>query len=259
MRPIRASPTGTLMTRPERRTGSPSLTCSQSPNSAAPTLSSSRLNASPVTPCSSSSISSATAFSRPYTRAMPSPTWSTVPTSASSVSTSYCSIRLRRIEAISSGLSCTGRVLLLLVAYDGRGQFLAQAREPAADARVDAHRARLDDEPADQVGVDARRCLDLAAGRRADLLDDRASLLGRQLERGRELDVEDALLAAPQLLELPLHRGDPVGAALLDEHQGEAAHELVRAAQQVLEHADLGARVELRVAQAGVELRHDRE
>ena len=60
MRPISASPTGTLATRPVRRTGSPSLTCSHSPKSAAPTLSSSRLNARPVTPCSSSSISSAT-------------------------------------------------------------------------------------------------------------------------------------------------------------------------------------------------------
>ena len=73
MRPISASPTGTLATRPVRRTGSPSLTCSHSPKSAAPTLSSSRLNASPVTPCSNSSISLEAAFSSPYTRAMPSP------------------------------------------------------------------------------------------------------------------------------------------------------------------------------------------
>ena len=44
MRPISASPTGTLATWPVRRTGSPSLTSSQSPKSAAPTLSSSRLS-----------------------------------------------------------------------------------------------------------------------------------------------------------------------------------------------------------------------
>ena len=50
---------------PVRLTGSPSLTCSQSPKSAAPTLSSSRLKARPVTPCSSSSISSETQFSSP--------------------------------------------------------------------------------------------------------------------------------------------------------------------------------------------------
>src|SRR4029078_4229172 len=38
---------------------------------------------------------------------MPSPTWSTVPTSERSVSTSYCSIRCFRIEVISSGRSFT--------------------------------------------------------------------------------------------------------------------------------------------------------
>ena len=48
-----------------RRTGWPSLIFSHSPKSAAPTSSSSRLNASPLTPCSSSSISLATAFSSP--------------------------------------------------------------------------------------------------------------------------------------------------------------------------------------------------
>ena len=50
---------------PVRRTGSPSETSCHSPNSATPTSSSSRLNASPRTPCSSSSISLATAFSSP--------------------------------------------------------------------------------------------------------------------------------------------------------------------------------------------------
>ena len=50
---------------PVRRTGSPSLTFSQSPNSAAPTLSSSRLSAMPLTPCSNSSISIEAALSRP--------------------------------------------------------------------------------------------------------------------------------------------------------------------------------------------------
>ena len=104
-RPSSASPTGTDATLPVRRTGSPSLTLSHSPKSAAPTLSSSRLNARPTTPCSSSSISSATQFSRPWMRAIPSPTCSTVPTSARLDSTSNCSIRSFRIEVISSGRS----------------------------------------------------------------------------------------------------------------------------------------------------------
>ena len=65
MRPMSASPTGTLATRPVRFAVEPSLIRSQSPKRAVPTLSSSRLNASPVTPCSSSIISIATADSRP--------------------------------------------------------------------------------------------------------------------------------------------------------------------------------------------------
>jgi len=65
IRPINASPTGMLVTRPVRLTTSTSLTCSPSPKSAVPTLSSSRLSARPVTPCSNSSISSETAFSSP--------------------------------------------------------------------------------------------------------------------------------------------------------------------------------------------------
>ena len=65
MRPISSGPTGTLATAPVRLTGSPSLTCSHSPNSAVPTLSSSRLNARPVTPCSNSSISSREAVLEP--------------------------------------------------------------------------------------------------------------------------------------------------------------------------------------------------
>jgi hypothetical protein len=64
-RPSSASPTGTSATLPVRRTVWPSLISSHSPKSAAPTSSSSRLNASPTTPWSSSSISSATAFSSP--------------------------------------------------------------------------------------------------------------------------------------------------------------------------------------------------
>ncbi len=156
-RPSSASPTGTLATRPVRLTGSPSFTCSHSPNSAVPTLSSSRLNARPTTPCSSSSISSATAFSRPYTRAIPSPTWRTVPTSARSVSTSYSWIRCFRIDVISSGRSFTKSP------FSYRCQLAAEALQTAADARVEPVRPDLEHDPADQLGVDAAARLNLAA------------------------------------------------------------------------------------------------
>src|SRR4026209_2619119 len=51
-------------------------------------------------------------------RAIPSPIWRTVPTSARSVSTSYSSICLRRIEGISSGRIFTCLLLLVRVRDD---------------------------------------------------------------------------------------------------------------------------------------------
>src|SRR6266571_7775687 len=106
-------------------------------------------------------------------RAMPSPTWRTVPTSARSVSTSYCSIRSLRIDVISSGRSFT--------ALAPPHEFLTQTFEPAAHACVDAHRAGLQDEAADQARVHSPLRLDLAAGGLFDLLQERARLLVREL------------------------------------------------------------------------------
>ena len=80
-RPSRASPTGTSATRPVPRTSLPSLTASGSPMMTAPTLSSSRFSAIPMTPPSNSRSSFAPTPERPWTRAMPSPTSTTVPTS----------------------------------------------------------------------------------------------------------------------------------------------------------------------------------
>ena len=90
-----------------RLTVSPSTIFSQLPNSTAPTLSDSRLRARPVTSCGSSSISKDMQSSSPWMRQMPSATDSTVPTSVSSaLEVSRPSIRLLRIEVISSGLIC---------------------------------------------------------------------------------------------------------------------------------------------------------
>ena len=90
-----------------RLTVSPSTIFSHSPNSTAPTLSDSRFRASAVTSCGSSSISNDMQFSRPWIRQIPSATDSTVPTSVrSALEVSRPSIRLLRIEVISSGLIC---------------------------------------------------------------------------------------------------------------------------------------------------------
>ena len=107
IRPSSASPTGISSRLPVRFTVSPSTTFSQSPNSTVPTLSDSRFSASPVTSCGNSSISNDMQFSSPCTRAMPSATDSTVPTSARSApATSSPSMRLFKMFVISSGLIC---------------------------------------------------------------------------------------------------------------------------------------------------------
>ena len=66
---------------PVRLTVSPSLMSRSLPKMTTPTLSSSRFSAMPRMPPGNSTISPAWTLSRPWTRAMPSPTDSTVPTS----------------------------------------------------------------------------------------------------------------------------------------------------------------------------------
>src|SRR5436305_15221672 len=70
-------------------------------------------------------------------------------------------MRRLRIEVISSGRS--------FKALSPCREFLAEPVEAAAHAGVEAQRAGLEDEVADQVGVDALRRLPLAAGSQFDL------------------------------------------------------------------------------------------
>src|SRR6478735_1506620 len=142
---------------------------------------------------------------------MPSPTWSTVPTSERSVSTSYCSIRCLRIEVISSGRSFTESLSFGSVPGD---EFSAEAVEVAAHARVHAERAGLEDHPADQVWVDGARRLDGPAGGLLDPADDRVRLVLGELVRGRQLHLEAALLAVDDRVELLDDPTELAGAAL---------------------------------------------
>ena len=122
--------------------------------------------------------------------------------------------------------------------------------EAAADARVDAQRARLEHDAADQLRVDAARRLDGAPGGLLDLAHDRRGL-ARPRARTRSSARPRAVAARARrarrarrdLLELG-------GAALLDEQEQEVADELVRAAEDVLERGHLRPRVELRVRRA---------
>src|SRR5579884_780378 len=215
-------------------------------------------------------------------RAMPSPTCRTVPISARSVSTSYCSIRCFRIDVISSGRSFTvlpfparatpgGTSRLPQTPSTGplRGravsprphQVVSQSLQSAADGCVHLHRARAEHDAADQARVDGARRLDAAPGRFLDLAHDRRGLVVRELLRGRQLDAQAPLLPREQALELAADVLDLADPPLLGGEAEEVPHELVRPlsrrpAEEVLEDAHLRARLELRVPQHGAQLRH---
>ncbi len=101
-RPSRPLPTGTSTISPVRLTTSPSPMARSSPKMTTPTLSVSRLRAMPFEPSSNSTISPAWTWSRPYTRATPSPTESTCPTSATSASVPKLAISFFRMAEISA-------------------------------------------------------------------------------------------------------------------------------------------------------------
>src|SRR5258706_15228920 len=130
-------------------------------------------------------------------RAMPSPIWSTVPTSERSVSTSYCSILDFRIRVISSG-----RSFKVSPSLSSRRQFSTKSFDPAAHAGVHAHRAGLEDESSDQAWVDRTARVDRAAGRLLDLADDPLRFLVGELVRGGQVDGQTPFLRGDQALEL---------------------------------------------------------
>src|SRR5207302_392413 len=78
----------------------------------------------------------------------------------------------------------------------------------------------------------------------------------RELTRGRQLDVEAPFLDREEAVELARDLLDLTTAPFLRDETQEIAHELVRAAEQLVEHRHLRARLELRVAQHGAQLRH---
>ena len=102
-RPRKASPTGTDRMRPVCVTGSPSSMPAESPKMMQPISYSSRLKAMPSRPPGNSSSSLAIVRGSPETRAMPSPTSITRPTSSRSTLGSQLSTFLRRASAMLAG------------------------------------------------------------------------------------------------------------------------------------------------------------
>src|SRR3954454_7330951 len=244
MRPSRASPTGTSRSLPVRLTVSPSTILSQLPKSTTPTLSASRLSARPVTSCGSSSVSKLMQFSRPCTRAMPSPTERTVPTSVSSDdSASSPSMRRLRMDVISSGLICSamGSSGRALTARD----LLAKLFESVADGRVHDRVTHPQDDAADDVRIHVGRELDLAPGLLGDAVAERAHELVVELHRRGDLHRQQLVLLAPERV---VRAADPVddGHPVLLEQELEEVHDvLVGAVDGLVQAVDLLLRGEV--------------
>src|SRR5262249_50205909 len=143
------SPTGTCKSAPVERTSSPSEISRYSPRMITPTEFSSRLKARPRTLVRvNSTISPDMTPESPYTRAMPSPTSSTRPTSRTSSLVLYCSISVVRTEAISLALN------LMTASHD---DLIADVGEFRAHGSIVLPVADADADTADHFGLDSQR------------------------------------------------------------------------------------------------------
>src|SRR4051794_28445536 len=232
IRPSSASPTGISSSRFVRLTVSPSTIFSHGPNSPAPTLSDSRLSARPVTSCGRSSISNDWQFSMPWTRAMPSPIDRTVPTSVRSAwPVSRPSIRLLRMEVISSGLIC-----MRLGGSLGRASdLLAKLFEAVAHRGVEHLVADADDDAAQQVGVDVGGELDLSAGLFGDPVADLADGGLVELDCRRDGDREEPVLLLPQPVVGTADAEDHRHAVVLDQELEEVDEDVVGTADRLVQ------------------------
>src|SRR5680860_1206277 len=243
-RPSSSSPTGIRNRWPVRFTVSPSTTLSHAPKRTAPTLSSSRLRARPVTPCGSSSISSAMQLSRPWMRAMPSATESTVPTSErSALPVSSPSILSRRIDAISSGLIS---MRVLYASLRRLGDALSKFVQATADARVEHHVAHLQDDAAEDLLVDPTGQIDLLA----DLPDHSRIELGR----AGHGDVDLPPLPLPDHIELAADAEQLRHPPLLDQQLEEVDQLGLGAVERPAQPLDLLGRGEVRAEEEDLQL-----
>src|SRR5208282_2831459 len=172
-RPSSPSPIGTSTIEPVRATVSPSRIRWSSPKITTPTLSVSRFSAMPRMPApGNSTISPDMQFCRPNTRAMPSPTDSTWPVSATLASVSNAAICCFRISEISAG-----RISI----SDGSLHGVLQALQAGFQAGVVEAGADAHDEAAEQVGCHALIDVDVAV---AGLDQPGAELLALHLVQG---------------------------------------------------------------------------
>src|SRR2546422_1451818 len=131
---------------------------------------------------------------------------------------------------------------------------MAQALDAAAHGGVDAHRSRLQDEAADQIGVDLPGRLDLAARRLLDLLEDPTRFVLGEVVRGGQLDVEAAFFRGHQPVELPSDVLDLADATLFRGQAQEIPDQLIGLAEHFGDDPRFRLRIELGIAQDGTEL-----
>src|ERR1019366_3200219 len=145
-RPNNPRPAGTSTIEPVRETVSPSRIARSSPKITTPTLSVSRFSAMPRKPAvGNSTISPAMQFCRPNTRAIPSPTDSTCPVSATLASVSNAAICFFRISEISAGrISISG----------GSLHGVLQTLQPGFQTGVVETGTDPDDQAAKQIRLD---------------------------------------------------------------------------------------------------------
>ena len=108
-------------------------------------------------------------------------------------------------------------------------------------------RSGLQDESSDEAGVDRARGAQLAVGAAFDPLQDPAGVVIRQLDGGRELDVQYPLLASNECFELLRDRGQLMRTAFLGDEQQEVADRLVGIGQDRAQRFYAFVRVDLRV------------
>jgi hypothetical protein len=89
-----------------------------------------------------------------------------------------------------------------------------------------------------------------------DLAENLGRFVVRELDRGRQLDIEDAFLDGDERVELADNLVELLGPPLLDEEQDEVADELVGLGENARERIALDVRVDLRVLEHGAELGH---
>src|ERR1017187_10021104 len=163
--------------------------------------------------------------SRPWMRQMPSATESTVPTSVNSaLEVSRPSIRLLRIEVISSGLICIWNLAPLRRGGLGLRDLLSQLFESVLDRGVEDHVSDPEHHTSEDVRINVAGHLHLAVDLFADALAEAVHDRAIELDRTGDLDGQAAALLLPHGVEVGSDPEDGRHPVALDQRLQEVDH-----------------------------------